>query len=329
MKSLSSGFALAIAAALALTVAAGPQAARKAAPAKAAVARPAEKSALDKATLEPFVRHLFVWGPAIQVKISDPAPSAQLPGFFEVKVTGSSGNASQEEIFLVSKDGQKILKAMVFDIRQNPFKAELDKLKTQFQPSFGTPGAPVVLVQFSDFQCPYCKDEAKLLRENLLKSYPKEVRLYYKDFPLEQIHPWAKPAAIAGRCVFRQNPVAFWDYYDWMFAHQQEITPENLHAKVMEFGQQKSLDVLQLGRCFDTRATEGEVGRNAAEAKSLGVNSLPTLFVNGRRLVGQVVWPGLKQIIDYELDYQKTARNAGEAACCEVPALSPAPRVGP
>jgi len=329
MKSLCTRFVLAVAVAFTPAVAARQQVARKAAPAKTAAAKTPGKSALDKATLEPYVRHLFVWGPAIQVKISDPVPAAQLPGFFEVRVTGSTGNASQEETFLVSKDGQKILRAMVFDVRQNPFKADLDKLKTQFQPSFGTPGAPVVLVQFSDFQCPYCKEEAKLLRDNLLKTYPKEVRLYYKDFPLEQIHPWAKPAAIAGRCVFQQNPLAFWDYYDWMFARQQEITSENLRAKVMEFGQQKSLDVLQLGRCLDTRATEAEVARNTAEAKSLNVTSLPTLFVNGRRLVGQVNWPGLKQIIDYELNYQKTAQNAGEAGCCEVAPLSPAARVGP
>ncbi len=329
MKSLCASFLLAVVGPFAPTLAAGPQAPRKAAPAKAAPAKAADKSALDKAVLEPYVRHLFVWGPAIQVKISDPVPAAELPGFFEVRVTGSSGKATQEETFLVSKDGRKILKAMVFDIRQNPFKADLDKLKTQFQPSFGTPGAPVVLVQFSDFQCPYCKDEAKLLRDNLLKTFPAQVRLYYKDFPLEQIHPWAKTAAIAGQCVFRQNPTAFWEYYDWMFAHQQEITPENLRAKVMEFSQQKSLDVLQLTRCIDTRATQPQVDRDIAEARSLNVTSLPTLFVNGRRLVGQLSWPGLKQIIDYEIDYQKTAQNAGEQACCELPALSPAPKVGP
>ena len=82
---------------------------------------------------------------------------------------------------------------------------DLDKLKTEFQPSLGTPGAPVVLVAFSDFECPHCKDEATMLRQNLLSAYPTQVRLYFKDFPLEAIHPWAKTAAIAGRCVFRQS----------------------------------------------------------------------------------------------------------------------------
>jgi predicted DsbA family dithiol-disulfide isomerase len=88
--------------------------------------------------------------------------------------------------------------------------------------------------------------------------------------------------------------------------------------------------VLQLGRCIDTRATAAEVERNLAEARSLGLNSIPTLFVNGRRIVGQVAWANLKQIIDFEIEYQQTARNAGDGeACCELPPLSPAPKVGP
>jgi len=302
---------------------------KKAAVKKPPATQPAGKSALDKAALEPWVRHLYVWGPAIQVRISDPVPSTALPGFFDVKLHASAGGASHDETLLVSKDGQKILKALVFDIRQNPFKPDLDKLKTQFQPSLGTPGAPVVLVHFSDYQCPMCKEEAKVLRDNLLKTYPTQVRLYFKDFPLEQIHPWAKMGAIAGRCVFRQNPAAFWDFQDWIFEHQAEITPENLKTKVMEYARTKELDQLLLGRCLDTRATEAEVDRNVADARALGLNSTPTLFVNGRRLVGQITWPNLQQIINYELEYQKTAKNAGEEACCELPALSPAPKAGP
>jgi len=99
---------------------------------------------------------------------------------------------------------------------------------------------------------------------------------------------------------------------------------------VLEYAQRKSLDVLQLGRCIDTRATAAEVERNLAEARSLGLNSIPTLFVNGRRIVGQVAWANLKQIIDFEIEYQQTARNAGDGeACCELPPLSPAPKVGP
>jgi protein-disulfide isomerase len=173
-------------------------------------------------------------------------------------------------------------------------------------------------VEFSDYQCGFCKEEAKMLRDNLLSAYPKQVRLYFKDYPLEQIHPWAKAGAIAGRCVFLQSPAAFWDYHDWIFEHQSEITPENLKAKVQEFAKGKEIDALQLGRCLDTRATEAEVNQSIAEASALNVNSTPTLFINGRRIVGRVDWPTLRNIIDYEIEYQKTAKNAGEDCACEV-----------
>jgi len=280
------------------------------------------KTALDKTAFEAYVRHLFVWGAPIQVKIDDPKPS-QLPGFVEVKVSASAGNATQEETFYVSKDGQKIVRGVVFDVANNPFKPELDKLKTQFEPSFGTPGATVILVVFSDFQCPYCRDEAKMLRENILSAYPKQVRVYFKEFPLDTIHPWARTAAIAGRCVFRQNAASFWDYHDWIFDKQADITPENLKAKVLEFAASKKLDTLQLGSCMETRATEADVNRTSAEARALGVNSLPTVFVNGRRIAAQIAWPNLRQIIDYEIEYQKTAKNAGEDCGCEVKLPSP------
>ena len=277
-----------------------------------------KKSALDKAVLEAYIRHLFVLKPEIKVQVSDPKPS-QLEGFVEVVVHASLGDASQDFPFLVSKDGSKIVQAVVYDVNSNPFKSELAKLKTEFQPSLGTPGAPVVLVAFSDFECPVCKGEATMLRQNLLSAYPTQVRLYLKDFPLDSIHPWARPAAIAGRCVFRQNASSFWSYYDWIYAHQAEITAPNLKDKVMEWAKgDKDIDVLQLGRCMDTKATEAEVDKNVAEGRALDINSTPTLFVNGRRIPQAIDWTNLRGIIDYEIEYQKTAKNAGEDCGCEL-----------
>jgi protein-disulfide isomerase len=276
-----------------------------------------DKPQIDKPKLEAYLRHLFVWPAPIELTIGDPEPGP-MAGFYEVKIRGSQGNASQEETFYVSKDGQKIIRGSVFDLGQNPFKPELEKLKTEYQPSFGTPGAPVVLVEFSDFECPFCREEAKMLRENLLTAYPKEVRLYYLDFPLETLHPWAKSAAMMGRCIFHQNATAFWDYHDWIFQHQDEITPDNLKAKVLEFATGKGIDAAQLSKCIDSRATEEEVDKTRAEGKALEINSTPTLFVNGRKMVGTLQWNDLKRVIDYEIEYQKTAKNAGEDCGCSV-----------
>jgi protein-disulfide isomerase len=281
---------------------------------------PAKKSALDKPAMEAYVRHLFVLDPArITVQVQDPKPSTELPGFQEVTVHASMGPQSQDFKFLVSKDGQKILQGNIYDVNRNPFKADLDKLKTEGAPNFGTQGAPVVLVEFSDFQCPYCKEEAAMLRQNLPTAYPKQVHLYFKTFPLESLHPWARAAAIASRCVYRQQPNAFWDYHDWIFAHQADITADNLKDKVMEWAKgQKDLDALKLGQCMDTKATDSEVQKDLDEGKAITITGTPTLFINGRRIAQTIDWPNLRSIIDYEIEYQKTAKNAGEDCGCEL-----------
>jgi protein-disulfide isomerase len=289
----------------------------------AAETKPAKKTVFDKAAMESYVRHLFVWPSKIKVEIADPKPSS-VPGFQEVLIVASAEGARHEEVFYVSKDGQKFVRGMAFDVNQNPFKAQLDKLHTQDEATFGTPGAPVVLVVFSDFECPYCKEEAKVLRTNLLSTYPKEVHLYFKNFPLTQLHPWAKPAAIAGRCIYQQKPDAFWLYHDWIFEHQTEVTPQNFSSKIAEFVKGKEIDEVQLNRCMETKATEADVDRSMKEGLALAVTATPTVFVNGRQLAGQQAsWTNLRAIIDYEIEYQKTAKNAGEDCGCEVTLPSP------
>lgn len=284
----------------------------------------AKSGAFDKAAFEAYIRQVELLPADLKLMIADPKPSMFAP-FNEVDIEAVTQNGVVPLRYYMSKDGKYIIKGAVFDIHQNPFEPELKKLKTDLQPSFGTAGAPVVMVVFSDFQCPNCKEEAKVLRENLLKAYPDQVRVYFKDFPLEQMHPWAKAAAIAGRCVFREKPAAFWAYHDWIYDHQTEILPDNLKSKVIGWAGTQNLDTNQLGQCIDTKATEAEVNHEIAEGKSLMVNGTPTLFINGRPLTGAIPWPTLDQIIKREIGFQQTAKNAGEK-CCEVtiPSLAPA-----
>jgi protein-disulfide isomerase len=277
------------------------------------------KSALDKPTLEAYVRHLYVMDSQVKVQVSDPKSSSELPGFYEVTVSASLDNAHQDFLLLVSKDGSKIIQGTVYDAAANPFQHDLDKLKTDGAPKFGTQGAPVVIVEFSDFECPYCQKEAAILRENLLKTYPTQVHFYFKTFPLMSIHPWAKAAAIDSRCVYRQNADEFWNYHDWLFQHQSDITPDNLRDKVLEWAKgEKNLDSAQLASCMENKATEAEVDKDIADGRALDVDSTPTLFINGRRITSAAEWPELKTIIDYEIEYQKTAKNAGEDCGCSV-----------
>ena len=287
-----------------------------------APAKPAAKTAFDKPTLEAYIRHLFAWGDDVKVEIGDAKPST-VTGLSEVSVRASAGAASLEQLYLVSKDGKKIIQGAVYDIADHTFRSDLTKLGQVSGPSLGTPGAPVVLVLFTDYQCPYCREEAKMLRANLIQTFPKDVRLYLKEFPLEQLHPWAKQAALAGRCVLQQGEEAYWKFHDWIFDQQPQITPENLRGKLMDFAQSRQIDALQLGRCLDTNVMEAEVNMSVQLARTMGLNGTPALFINGRRVAPQATWEQLSAIIASEIEYQKTAKNAGDTACCEVKLPSP------
>jgi protein-disulfide isomerase len=279
------------------------------------------KSALDKPTLEAYVRHLLAVIPEVQVKIDDPQPATA--GLERVDVHFTYGSRSQDETFYVTKDGKNVFRGNIYDINQNPFQEDLSKIKTDQAPSFGGASAPVTMVMYGDFECPDCKMEAQSIRQNLAAAFPTQVRVYFKDFPLEQIHPWAKQAAIAGRCVYKQDPAAFWKYFDWVYDHQIDISFDNLKSKVSDFAKTiPDLDGMQLGHCLESNATEQEVNASIAEGKSLHIDGTPTTFLNGRRLVGAYPWPNLQQMIQGELSYQKTAQVADDK-CCEIKIPSP------
>jgi protein-disulfide isomerase len=284
-------------------------------------------SAFDKTQMEAYVRHLLAVIPDVQVKIDDPKPSPA-SDLLQVDVHFSYQGRTQDETFYVTKNGQNVLRGVVYNFAQNPFQDDLDKLKTTGAPSFGPASAPVTVVEFGDFECPNCKEEAKTLRDNVPTKFPTEVHVVFKDFPLEQIHPWAKAASIAGRCVYHQSEAAFWKYHDWIYEHQSDIQPDTLKPKIMEFAKTTpELDSPKLGSCIDTKATEGEVDASIAEARALHVDATPTVFLNGRRLVGNYPWSNLDQIINVELSYQKSAHKTSAAAvdekCCEIKIPSP------
>jgi protein-disulfide isomerase len=271
-------------------------------PASSAIAQKKPKSALDKSALEAYLRHVELYRGTVTYKIDDPRPSKDLPGFSEVEVHLSFDGGTKDERYYVSKDGQILVNGDVYRINGNPFQTNLDRLSLADLPSLGPANAPVTIVEFGDLECPDCRMEAPILRHNVRETFASQVRLYFKDFPLESIHPWARAAAIAGRCVYHQDAKAFWDFYDWIYENQQEIEPDNLNSKILAWAGQNGLDARRLGGCIETEASEPEVDRSLAEGRSLGVRGTPTLFINGRK-IGGLAWPDLELVIRKELEY--------------------------
>jgi protein-disulfide isomerase len=291
-------------------------------PAQKKLAAP-PKPKLDIAALETYIRHLNLWTPDITVELREPTPSEALPGFLNLEVKASLGERYSEQKYVISADGKTIVRGDVFNTKDNPFQREISLMNNGGQPALGTPGAPVVITVFTDFQCPYCRDQAKVLRTNLLATYPKQVRLYNHDFPLEQIHPWARLAAIAGRCAYNTGEENYWKYHDWVFDKQASLNEQNLRAEAAAWAASNGIEAIQFGRCIDNKDTQGDVDRDLATARKLGVNSTPTLFINGRKLASSLPWEQLKRYIDFELKYQETAKNAGDTSCCSVALPAP------
>jgi protein-disulfide isomerase len=174
------------------------------------------------------------------------------------------------------------------------------KLNIEHQPSFGPADAPVTIVEFGDLECPSCRAEAPLLRELIPELFPNKIRTVFKDYPLGSIHPWARAASIAGRCIFRQDPRAFWKFYDWDYANQDDITVENLKSRVVGWAAANGINSAQLETCIDSKATDSEIAQNIREGKDAGVRGTPTLFVNGLKSTSSQL-PALQQLIEKEL----------------------------
>jgi protein-disulfide isomerase len=165
---------------------------------------------------------------------------------------------------------------------------------TDADPSLGNPTAPVTIVEFSDFQCPFCLSVVPTLKK-IRDVYGDKVRLVWKDFPLTQIHPQAFKAGEAGHCAAEQGK--FWEFHDQVFANQQAMQPEDLKRYAAGVG----IDAERFTACLDTSKHAEIVRDGVAQGTRLGVNSTPTVFVNGRRVSGAQPYEVFAGVIDEEL----------------------------
>ena len=161
-------------------------------------------------------------------------------------------------------------------------------------PFRGAANAPVTLVEFSDFHCPFCKQVQPTLTQ-LLARYPGKVRLVYRDFPIDSLHPQARRAAEAARCA--QDQGKFWEYHDLLFAEAPKATPEDLGR----FAQQVGLDLAKFEPCLSGGIHRAGVQRDLDEGSRLGVNGTPAFFINGRSLSGAQPLEAFARAIEEEL----------------------------
>jgi protein-disulfide isomerase len=270
-------------------------------PAAAAPASVSPEQARLLKSAEAFVRHFFGWAPDIKVTLGPLGPSVS-PAFYVVPIQVTLGEQIQTGEVFVSKDGKTLLRGEMYDISADPFAANREKAHLEGNPSKGPADARVTLVEFSDFECPHCRELYEALKA-VEARYP-QVRIVYKDFPLTTIHPWAQTAALGGRCAFEQLPAAFWKVHDSIFDNQDVLSAENVWDKLVDFATQAGLNVDTFKACLSSPDAEKAVDANHADGVALDVSSTPTVYVNGRPLVG-----GDVETLDRFIDFELAAKN--------------------
>lgn len=197
--------------------------------------------------------------------------------------------ASKREEFLKSLRSQ----AKIVDNLKPPLVARV-AVSTEGAPVRGAANAPVTIVEFSDFECPFCKRAHPTLTQ-LLKDYAGKVKLAYRDFPLESIHPQARRSAEAARCA--QDQGKFWEYYDVLFSESPKLGPEDLKRYAAQLG----LDLKKFDECVSAGVHKATVQRDLDEGTRLGITGTPAFFINGRPLTGAQPFEMFARVIDEEL----------------------------
>ncbi len=248
--------------------------------------------------IEAYLRDLYAFGPDVKL-IVGPLKESPVAGLLETNIDVTIGENKQAVKFYITKDGKFLFRGELSDLTKDPLADNLAQIRMTDAPAIGDPKAPVTIVEYSDFECPVCRNLHDALR-GILPNYPGKLRVIFKDFPLEQLHPWARTAAIAGRCAYQQKPDAFWKMYDLIYDNQEIISAENAWTKMTDYAAQAGLDVSAFKSCMASPEASAAVNASHANGEKLEVNSTPTVFVNGRRMVGADAHL-LEQYINYEL----------------------------
>ena len=264
----------------------------------------AAQSPLQK-NIENYLRRAFALGPDVQITVAVPTEIGN-SGLLEANIDVKTDQGSDKVKMYITKDGHYLLRGELADLTKDPLAENTSKLDLSKSPVLGDPKASITIVEFADFECPVCRNLHDALR-SILPNYP-QVKLIFKDFPLDALHPWARTASLAGRCTYQQDPAAFWKFYDYIYDKQDLISAANVYDKVLDFAGQANLNQDAFKACLAAPQTTAEVDASIANGNLLEVRSTPTLFVNGRRIVGADPH-GIQQYIDYELAQQKAAKK--------------------
>jgi protein-disulfide isomerase len=262
------------------------------APAKTETKLPSE------ATVNEFMQQMFGYDSSLSWKITSIKPS-EAEGLAEVDVTIQGQQGAQAQKFYVSPDGRHAVIGQILPFGAHPFDPARKELEKAINgPSRGPATAPVTVVEFSDLQCPHCKEAQPTLDK--LAEEDKNVRIVFQNFPIAQIHDWAMKGAEYADCIGRSNSEAFWKFIESVYGAQADITAANADEKLKGFADTAGMNGAEIAACAAKPQTTTRVEHSIDLGKSLDVNSTPTIFINGRMLsAGGIPYEVLKKLVDF------------------------------
>lgn len=204
-------------------------------------------------------------------------------------------NISEDQMILSQMQGQ------MYDLTKDPWeKVDLKQLHLDDRPVMGPPNAPVTIVEFADFECPFCAHAFSTLETMVHTTYKDKIRVIYKNYPLNS-HPWAIRAALGAECARLQNPEAFWEFARDYYSNQGAITVKNIDDHIHATAKRLNLDVPTLDACMAGKAAQARVEEDQKDGTVAGVGSTPTLIVNGVRVVGLPEEKAFDWVVDEQL----------------------------
>lgn len=267
------------------------------------------------AKIERQLRATYKLPAEVPVVIGPLTQSPEWPGFDAFTVTIGEGARKEDFPFLLAKDQKSIVRVNRIELSADPFGDVMRKIDVSGRPVRGAKQSKVVLVAYDDLQCPFCTMMHQILFPELLKEYGDRVTFVYKDFPIPS-HPWAIHAAVDANCLAAQNGDAYWSFVDSVHASQQaingkgtqELRVAELDRMAMQQGTDHKLDAATLQACVKTQ-NDAVIKASVREGESLGVDSTPTVFINGEEMSGGVApLPRLRAALDRAL------KNSGQVA---------------
>ena len=257
--------------------------------------------------VERHVRAQYSLPPDVQVIVGT-LHSSEFPNYDALTVTFAGASQKKDFEFLLAHDHKTLLRMTRLDLTTDPYAATMKKIDVNGRPTRGNKDAKVTLVNYDDFECPYCAHMHATLFPGLFKEYGDRVLFIYKDYPLEEIHPWAVHAAVDANCLNAQNNDAYWDYADYLHGNQHAISDQKgqdgrnaeLDKLATLQAQKHNLDILKLQACI--KAQDDKAVRDSMkEGDALGVDATPTMFVNGQKLDGAVPAEEVRLALDQAL----------------------------